>query len=318
MGCSSSEVGDYIGLMCSPYGSIEAYRAGKMREKVKEKIKLETRGLSTSTIFTKDPTIKNCSQLSSRLEVPKNFDLYIKIFEENDRLVPIFKKKLDELRSKQSSTVLMIGKADCGKPCYAYNRTLFNTCPECGREAKEIMENGTYKKQVLDRETGQYKWEEYYNEDNICLYFTFNEKIDQCDVDVSKMIEFYDKEDPEKKVHWSCTGDDNTDIEKDMPIHYMMIDGERFEFPYGLHMGEFFILNDWNLFPVPERGWKAQGACFSLFDENMHVKIGKSVGYYGINNLRMVIYYECVSCKLQYHIIRTSPLMNRDKSKDPK
>ena len=83
-------------------------------------------------------------------------------------------------------------------------------------------------------------------------------------------------------------------------------------------LDRFIILNDWNLFPVPERGWKAQGACFSLFDENMHVKIGKSVGYYGINNLRMVIYYECVSCKLQYHIIRTSPLMNRDKSKDPK
>ena len=318
MGCSASDVGDYIGMMFSPYGNIEAYRNSKIMDKVKEKIKIKTRSLEKSLRYAKDPTIKKCILLSSRLHVPKNFNLYMKIFEENDRFVPLLKKKMDELRARQKSNVIMIGKADCGKPCYAYNRALFTSCPECGREAKEILENGTYKKQVFDEKSGQYKGEEYYNEDNICLYFNFNEKVDPCDVDFSKMSEFYDKVDPEKKVHWSCTGDDNTDIEQDMPIHYMMIDGERFECPYGLHMNEYFLLNDANLFPIPDSGWKKQGLCFSLFDDNMYIKMGKSIGYYGVNYMRMVIYYECVSCKLQYHVIRTSPLMYRDKSKDPK
>ena len=103
-----------------------------------------------------------------------------------------------------------------------------------------------------------------------------------------------------------------------MPIHYMMIDGKRFEFPYGLQMAEFFVMNEQNLFPIPDSGWKSQGYCFSLYDENFHVKMGKSVSYYGIANLHMVTYFECTSCKFQYHIIRTCPLMCRDKSKDPK
>lgn len=88
----------------------------------------------------------------------------------------------------------------------------------------------------MDKETGQYKWEEYYNEGNICLNFNFNEKVDGCDVDFKKMCEFFEKEDQEKKVHWSCTDNEKKDVEKDMPIYYMMIDGKRFEFPYGLLM----------------------------------------------------------------------------------
>ena len=306
MGCTAcTEMVNVVEGLCGVY-------------EISKKIKLKTRNFSDCAPFSKDPTIRNCSLLYNRIYISKDFDLYLKIYEENDRLVPILKKKLSELNLKTLSNIIMIGKADCGKPCYAYNRTLFNKCPECGGEVKEKKENGTYKEQKLDKETGEYKWVEYYNEENICLHFNFNEKIDECDVELKKMCEFFDKEDPEKKVHQSCTGDDKTDIEKDMPIHYMIIDGERFDFPYGLQMIEFFILNDWNLFPVSNSGWKTQGACFSLFDENMHLKMGKSIGYYGINNLRMVIYYECFSCKLQYHVIRTSPLMYRDKSKDPK
>ena len=37
-----------------------------------------------------------------------------------------------------------------------------------------------------------------------------------------------------KTVHWSFTDKNKTPVEKDRPIHYMMIDGERFDFPYGL------------------------------------------------------------------------------------
>ena len=44
----------------------------------------------------------------------------------------------------------MIGKADCGKPCYAFNPILFTRCPECNQEAKEEYENGKYQKQVTE------------------------------------------------------------------------------------------------------------------------------------------------------------------------
>lgn len=95
----------------------------------------------------------------------------------------------------------MIGKADCGKPCYAYKENLFHNCPECNKIVKEKIENGTYKKQVLDKEIGQYKWEEYYNEENICLNFNFNEKVDGCDVDFKKMCEFFEKEETRRKKY---------------------------------------------------------------------------------------------------------------------
>lgn len=212
----------------------------------------------------------------------------------------------------------MIGKADCGKPCYAFNENLFQTCPKCQKTAVEKVENGTYKKQVYDQNKGCYKEVEFYNEENICLNFNFNENVKECDVNFGKMCQFFDKEDKEKTVHWSCTGNNKTAIDKDMPIHYMMIDGERFEFPYGLHMAEFFYMNDEILFPVPKNGWKEKGYCFGIYDEGARIKIGKSIEYYGIKMLHIVIYFECTSCKLQYHVIKTCPLMHRDKSKDPK
>ena len=215
----------------------------------------------------------------------------------------------------------MIGKADCGKPCYAFNETLLYTCPECHRLAKEKYENGTYQEQVFDNTHGQYKWEERLNEENICLYFNFNEKVDECDVDFDKLCEFFDKEDKEKTVHWSYIDKSGNSIEKDMPIHYMMIDGERFEFPYGLGMREFFYMNDENLFPLKNPdSWKDKGYCFGLFYEGsiQRITIGKSLGFYGVNMFHYVTIFECTSCKLKYHIIRTCPLMFKDKSKDPK
>ena len=190
----------------------------------------------------------------------------------------------------------MIGKADCGKPCYAYNQVLFNACPACNI-ANEKYENGTSQKQILDRETGQYKWEEFYNKENICLYFNFNENVDEMDVNFDKMCEFFDKEDPNKKVHWSFVDSEDNEVEKDLPIHYMMIDGQRFDFPYGLQMKEFFLLNDTNFFPTPKRDdWKKEGYCFGLKDKFLHDKIGKSIDYYGINLFHFVLYFQCVSC----------------------
>ena len=97
--------------------------------------------------------------------------------------------------------------------------------------------------------------------------FTFNENVEPCDIDFNKLCDFFDKEDKEKTVHWSYINSSNQPVEKDLPIHYMMIDGERFDFPYGLQMREFFYLNDENLFPVSGSGWEEKGKCFGLFEE---------------------------------------------------
>ena len=66
-------------------------------------------------------------------------------------------------------------------------------------------------------------------------------------------FKYFEKVDKEKKVHWSMEYEEepskNTvQIEQDMPIHYMMIDGERYDFPYGIHMKEFFLLNNSTFF----------------------------------------------------------------------
>ena len=82
-----------------------------------------------------------------------------------------------------------------------------------------------------------------YKEKGICIRFNFNENIDQIDVNLNEFIKYFEKVDNEKKVHWSAdiySKNGLVPVEKDMPIHYMMLDGERYEFPYGIHMKEFF------------------------------------------------------------------------------
>ena len=315
MGCSALPCLEDYAYLCSIYGTPEAYKAAKIREEIGKKITLKTASFSNAQVYSKEPTIRD---FPNDTDNQKNIELYVKILEENQRLVPLLKAKLDELRTKEYSKIIMIGKADCGKPCYAFNPILFTHCPECNQEAKEEYENGKYQKQVLDSKTNQYVWREFLNEENICLHFNFNKNVDPCDVDFNKLCEFFDKEDKEKTVHWSYINRSNAPVEKDLHIHYMMVDGERFDFPYGLQMREFLYLNDGNLFPVTGSGWKGRGNCFSIFEETTKIKIGTSIGFYGIKMLRHVTIFKCTSCKLQYHIIRTCPLMHRDKTKDPK
>ena len=68
------------------------------------------------------------------------------------------------------------------------------------------------------------------------------------------LLNFLIKKIKEKTVHWSYINHSKQQVKKDFNIHYMMIEGERFEFPYGLQMREFFYLNDENLFPVNGSG----------------------------------------------------------------
>ena len=121
-----------------------------------------------------------------------------------------------------------------------------------------------------------------------------------------------------------------------MPIHYMMLDGERFDFPYGIHMRDFFKLNNDKFFKPRQdpMGFMAlyqfqqfsssnnkglvQGEYCEMFYEQNKSEWGQSCGYYGYQWLHKVYFYECDDCGYKYHIIKTSPFHCRDKSKDPK
>ena len=117
MGCSSfSEVTDACWAFCLPCAieaQISAYN------KILSIFKIKTRKFSSSLMFSSDPTIRSCSLLENNINIKKNLDLYSKIREENDRLVPLLKAKLDELIIKSiSSAPVMIGKATHIKKIY--------------------------------------------------------------------------------------------------------------------------------------------------------------------------------------------------------
>ena len=100
MGCSSSDVSDYVAMMCSNYRDIKSYRNHKNFEELYKRRKFQTRTIHDSFIFSKDPTIRKIYKIDEKFYIPKNFELCLKIFEENDRLVPPLQAKFNELRKK--------------------------------------------------------------------------------------------------------------------------------------------------------------------------------------------------------------------------
>ena len=170
----------------------------------------------------------------------KNYDLLKRIAEENEIVSQRLKQKIDELclkRNKGDPLQIAVGK--CGNPCYAYQLNLFFNCPKCNGNVKRNMENGYTTERIYDDYSQSFRDAKNYNESKICKKFDFNENIDKCDVDSDECIKYFEKIDEQKTVHWSfdIKKKENEkwvmkEIEKDMPIHYMMLDGERFDFPY--------------------------------------------------------------------------------------
>ena len=99
----------------------------------------------------------------------------------------------------------------------------------------------------------------------------------------------------------------------------MMIDGERYYFPYGIGMEEFFLLNEYEFFPRQKSKIPYSLSVSFFHEQKMSRKeLGQSLGYYGYAWKHFVFIFTCNLCGHKYHIIRTSPFAFRDKSKDVK
>lgn len=258
-----------------------------------------------------------------------NLDIFKKIQEENDKLAPLMKEKIIELTKKSknpNNPIIMIGTGNsCNNPCYFYNVSLIHKCPKCGGKVEEDFENDYAQKKQFNETYNTIDKVKVYNEGGICTDFRWNNNVDLWDVNFAELYKHFDREDNANKVHYSIkivnkgTGKVETVKEYDMPRHYCVIDGQRFDFPYGLPMGPFLLYNNNDFFPVPKQREgatidSAHSICFAYEGEKEDV--GQSLGYYGYAWKHIVYIYSCNSCGHKYHIIKTSPFAFRDKSKD--
>ena len=275
----------------------------------------------------------------------KNYEILKKIYEENDIVSERLKQKIKEyVKKREESKPLVIATGKCGNPCYAYQQKIIFNCPKCDGNVNDGEENDYETEEIYDTRNQRFKPIKKYLQKNTCTRFNFNENVDKYDVSVDDLIKYFEKVDDKKIVHWSCDTKNSLDIfdrnvipvEKDMPIHYMMLDGERFDFPYGIHMRDFLMLNHDKFFSpdnLPSKDFftvnylkdeqffrskkiPSPGEYCKMFyrDEDL---LGKSLGHIEHDSSVYVVYiYECDDCHHKYHIIRTSPFHFRDKSKD--
>ena len=273
----------------------------------------------------------------------KNYEILKKIYEENDIVSERLKQKIKEyVKKREEPKPLEIATGKCGNPCFAYQQKIIFNCPKCDGNVNIVIENDYETEEIYDTRNQRFKPIKKYLQKNTCTRFNFNENVDKCDVSVDDLIKYFEKVDDKKIVHWSCDTKntplyhDRTiiPIEKDMPIHYMMLDGERFDFPYGIHMEDFFSLNQVEFFYPEDHSFlnlmyikddqyfrskkiRIFGEFCNMFKNKYEDGWGQSCGLYD-SSTRLVHIYECDDCHHKYHVIKTSPFHFRDKSKDPK
>ena len=234
---------------------------------------------------------------------------------------PKMAAKIKELisRGEYSSTPVMIGTGNsCNNPCYLYNRRLMTECPKCGGKVEKEYENGYTTKEKWNETYQTFEKVRNYNESQICDGFRWNNNVHLKDVDLAELANYYDKEDQANKVHWTIhTLDMKTKeegiVEMDVPRYYAIIDGERFDFPYGTTIRSFLYYNEDLFFPKPKTADVNNGNVLPyyqqlcIFYEGNKLDLGQSIGSYGYAWMHEVVIFSCNSCGHRYHIIKTSP-----------
>jgi len=282
-----------------------------------EETKKELRELyKIAKIFNQsnDRTMKD---VSFSIMYSKLFDNIRNIYQENLKLAPLLKFKIQELceRREKSKPVVIARGNCCQNPCYAYMKKIMKNCPECEGEVEVDCENGEIEEKQWDYSTRTFKEVKYYD-NNVCNTFNFNENIDKIDYDLEEFFKYFTKVDSSEKFHYQIRyqpplrGQPKTEYTKELERKYMIVDGKRFDAPYGISLYDYFRINDSLFFS------KNNNQDLSFFYEGSLKELGKSVGYYGPAFRYIVFIYKCKSCGLKYHILKTSPFAFRDKSKD--
>ena len=193
-----------------------------------------------------------------------NFELLMKIYEENEQIVDKLKAKIDELSLKQSSKIVEIGTGNsCNNPCYQYNLELTKVCPKCGGKVESDYENDYEIINKYDDYRKCFRDIKDYNQKKICTGFRFNNNIGKEDVDLNAFFDYFEKVDNEKKCYYYIfLGYKAGTKAYELPYRYMMIDGERFYFPYGIGMKEFFLMNEYEFFPRVSKIPYEYSVCF--------------------------------------------------------
>ena len=241
------------------------------------------------------------------------FDELRKINEENLKFRPFLDAKIKELCEKrENSKPVVIARGNCCKnPCYAYMKKITESCPECQGKVEVGVENGIRLEDQWDNVSREIKKIKVYN-DNVCDKFTFNENIDKIDYDLEEFFKYFTNVDPSEKfpyyINFNFRGQ-KTEYSKELERRYMIVDGKRFNAPYGISLADYFRINDSFFFFKTNQD-------VSFFYEGNIKELGQSVGYYGLEFKHFVFIYTCNLCGLKYHILRTSPFAFRDKSKD--
>ena len=241
------------------------------------------------------------------------FDELRKINEENLKFRPFLDPKIKELCEKrENSKPVVIARGNCCKnPCYAYMKKITESCPECQGKVEVGVENRIRLEDQWDNVSREIKKIKVYN-DNVCDKFTFNENIDKIDYDLEEFFKYFTNVDPSEKfpyyINFNFRGQ-KTEYSKELERRYMIVDGKRFNAPYGISLADYFRINDSFFFFKTNQD-------VSFFYEGNIKELGQSVGYYGLEFKHFVFIYTCNLCGLKYHILRTSPFAFRDKSKD--
>ncbi len=266
-----------------------------------------------------------------------NMEFLKQLYEENEKL----KVKMNDILTalflvpRKTNPKVIIGTGNsCNNDCYLYNVDLTTKCPKCDGKVDEDFENDYTVEHKWVESKNAYVDVKKYNEKKICTGFRWNNNVSDCDVTLEGMFKYFDKKDPEKKTHYSIVVEDQTTKEKkteeyDVENHYMMLNGERFDFPLGLTMKQFFFINNKFFFPKgniisvenPTNFFQLAYRYRTPFwyeEQIGREELGQSFGYYGYAWIHMVNIYTCNSCGYKFHIIKTSPFVFRDKSKDPK
>ena len=240
-------------------------------------------------------------------KIEDNQELFNRIDAENEICAAKMKTKIDELieRGLKNDNPQIIGYGNtCNNPCYIYNLKITKICPICKCSVDEDLENN------FEFSKGDKKIKNYYNT-GICTEFRWNNNINIWDVDAREYHKHYDKEDPQKKEHIIINANGGQ-REYDINYHYMIVDGERFDFPLCMDMSAFFYHNDSVFFPnldeIDNKNYFSNFAHkISFYYGQSKLELGQSLGGYGYSPNHRVFIYTCTSCGYKYHIIKSSP-----------